>query len=63
MKPRYNFDSDHIDWIHVVDDEAGYHCDYKSAVLGAEPETGRLDLIVKWAPNSYCHFHRHLRLE
>lgn len=60
MKPLYNFDSNHIDWTHVVDDEVGYHCDYKTAVLGADPSTGRLDLIVKWAPNSYCHFHRHV---
>ena len=60
MNPRYNFDSDHIDWLHVVDDSGGYPCDYKSAVLGANAKTGRLDLIVKWAPNAYCHFHRHL---
>ena len=60
MNPQYNFHSDHIDWTHIVDDSGGYACDYKSAVLGADPATGRLDLIVKWAPNAYCHFHRHL---
>ena len=60
MNTRYNFHSDHIDWEHIVDDSQGYACDYKSAVLGADPATGRLDLIVKWAPNAYCHFHRHL---
>jgi len=60
VKPRYHFDSEHIDWIHVVDDEVGYPCDYKTAVLGADPTIGRLDLIVKWAPNAYCHFHRHI---
>jgi hypothetical protein len=60
MKPQYNFDSDHIEWTHIADSEVGYPCDYKTAVLGADPEIGRLDLIVKWRPNSYCHFHRHL---
>ena len=60
MNPRYNFDSDHIDWQHIVDDSQGYSCDYKSAVLGADPSTGRLDLIVKWEPHAYCHFHRHV---
>jgi hypothetical protein len=60
MTPKYNFDSDHIDWTHIQDPEAGYPCDYKLAVLGSDAETGRLDLLVKWPPNAYCHFHRHL---
>jgi hypothetical protein len=60
MESNYNFDSDHIEWTHIQDPEAGYPCDYKMAVLGADPKTGRLDLIVKWPPNSYCHFHRHV---
>jgi len=60
MNPKYSFDSDHINWIDIQDDSGGYPCDYKSAVLGADPATGRLDLIVKWKPNSYCHFHRHM---
>lgn len=60
MTGNYNFDSEHIEWTHFVDPEAGYPCDYKMAVLGADPKTGRLDLIVKWPPNSYCHFHRHV---
>jgi hypothetical protein len=60
MKSDYNFDSDHIEWTHIQDPEAGYPCDYKMAVLGADPKIGRLDLIVKWPPNSYCHFHRHV---
>ena len=60
MDTRYHFDSDHIDWAHVVDDQVDYPCDYQMAVLGSDPETGRLDLIVKWPPNSYCHFHRHV---
>ncbi len=60
MDRNYNFDSDHIEWTHIQDPDAGYPCEYKTAVLGADPALGRLDLIVKWPPNSYCHFHRHL---
>ena len=60
MNTQYNFDSDHIDWTHIVDDQVDYPCDYQMAVLGSDPKTGRLDLIVKWPPNSYCHFHRHV---
>jgi hypothetical protein len=60
MTGNYNFDSDHIEWTHIQDPEAGYPCDYKMAVLGADAKIGRLDLIVKWPPNSYCHFHRHV---
>ncbi|MBJ20663.1 MAG: hypothetical protein GY910_27395 [bacterium] len=60
MEPKYNFDSEHIDWTHIQDPEAWYPCDYKMAILHADPELGRLDLIVKWPPNSYCHFHRHV---
>jgi hypothetical protein len=30
------------------------------AILGARPETGSLDFLVKWEPDSYCPFHRHI---
>ena len=28
------------------------------AILDARKD-GRLEILVKWAPNSFCHFHRH----
>lgn len=56
----FSFDTSHIEWTRIQDPEAGYPCDYEIAVLGADPALGRLDLIVKWPPNSYCHFHRHV---
>jgi hypothetical protein len=34
--------------------------DYSLALLRHYPEQGRIDFLVRWAPNSYCHFHRHL---
>lgn len=60
MSSNLNFDTSLIEWNRVVDPDAGYPCDYEMAVLSADPEAGRLDLIVKWPPNSYCHFHRHV---
>ena len=60
MTTNFNFDTSRIQWTHVVDPDAGYPCDYEMAILGADPTTGRLDLIVKRPPNSYCHFHRHV---
>lgn len=32
--------------------------DYSAALLRANSD-GHVDLLYKWAPNSYCHFHRH----
>ena len=60
MDGQYNFDSEHIDWQHIVDESQSYPCDYEMVVLGTDAKTGRLDLLVKWPPNSYCHFHRHV---
>ena len=35
-----------------------YPIDYSDAVLDVR-EDGRLEILVKWEPNCYCHFHRH----
>lgn len=29
-------------------------------MFGAQPEIGALDMLMKWAPNAHCHYHRHL---
>lgn len=60
MHPTYQFDGDKIDWIEFDDPSQDYPCRYQMAILGADPETNRIDLIVRWPPNSYCHFHRHV---
>ena len=39
-------------------DRFDYPIDYSAALLRAS-EDGHVDLLYKWAPNSYCHFHRH----
>ena len=37
----------------------GYPIDYWGAILHVGDD-GHLDFAYRWAPNSYCHFHRHL---
>jgi hypothetical protein len=61
MKPDFRFDTRHIEWTHLQGgDDFDYPIDYELAVLGSQPDVGSLDLLVRFAPNSYCHFHRHV---
>ena len=57
----FRFDINELQWIHY---EGGprfdYPIDYDIAVLGHQEDVGRLDLLIRWAPNAYCHFHRHV---
>lgn len=59
--PISGFNLNNLTWIHF---EGGpqfdYSINYWLAVLGSRPEVGGLDFLVKWEPNSYCHFHRHI---
>lgn len=54
------FDDKDLNWIHFTDDDRfDYPIDYEGAVLSVK-EDGHIDLLYRWAPNSYCHFHRHV---
>lgn len=56
-----DLDLDSLEWTQLVGSPAfDYPIDYSFAVTHADRATGRLDLLVKWAPNAYCHFHRHV---
>ncbi len=55
------FDLSSVDWTHMVGGpEFDYPIEYDVAVLGSQPECGSLDLLVRFAPHSHCHFHRHV---
>ena len=55
------FDTDNIEWTHVVGSKKfDYPIEYWVAVLGYDKSTGRIDFLSKWAPNAYCHYHRHI---
>lgn len=60
VNPVSGFPPNSIKWVHIDGSpKFDYPIDYWMAVLGARPEKGSIDLLAKWAPNSYCHFHRH----
>ena len=55
------FDLDDLDWTHMEGGpEFDYLVNFDLAVLGAQPENNTLDLLVRFAPHSHCHFHRHV---
>jgi len=57
----FQFDTAKIEWTHFEGSPRfDYPIDYAVAVLGAQPDIGAIDLLIKWAPNAYCHYHRHL---
>lgn len=37
-----------------------YPIDYAVSVVDADCAAGRIDFLARWAPNAYCHYHRHL---
>jgi hypothetical protein len=56
-----DFDTSAIEWIHFEEDSRfDYPINYSIGILGASPEVGTVDFLGRWAPNAYCHRHRHL---
>lgn len=54
------FDNQELEWLILQDEETfDYPIDYSAAVLNVR-EDGHIDMLFRWAPNKYCHFHRHL---
>lgn len=37
-----------------------YPIDYAVSVVEADVAAGRIDFLGRWAPDSFCHYHRHL---
>lgn len=56
-----DFDFSSVKWVHYDEDPRfDYPIKYSVGILGTSPETSTVDFIGRWAPNSYCHFHRHV---
>ena len=48
-----------LKWKHYKEgDKFDYPINYSESILDARGD-GRLEILVKWEPNCYCHFHRH----
>jgi hypothetical protein len=59
--PVTRFPADSGEWLHFgPDPRFEYPIDYAVRILGWSPDTQTVDFLGKWAPHSYCHFHRHL---
>ena len=53
------FEDQDLRWKRFTGNERfDYHIDYSAALLRAN-EDGHVDLLYRWEPNAYCHFHRH----
>lgn len=54
------FDIESMTWGHLLGDENfDYPIDYWYTVL-SHRDDGHIDMLFRWEPNAYCHFHRHL---
>lgn len=55
------FDFSQVRWFRFEGSpQFDYPIDYEASVVDADVDAGRIDFLVRWAPNSYCHYHRHL---
>lgn len=55
------FDLSTVEWFpYQGSPKFDYPIDYAASVVDADVARGRIDFLVRWAPNSYCHYHRHL---
>jgi len=56
-----SIDLDNLSWMRLEGGpEFDYHIDYAYSVLKADVAAGHIEVLIKWEPNAYCHYHRHL---
>lgn len=59
--PMSHLQSNQLDWQHLTGSPRfDYPIDYSVAVTNVDRAAGLIEFIAKWAPNAYCHYHRHL---
>lgn len=53
--------SNHLEWQRLIGGPRfDYPIDYSVAIVRADAASGLIEFLAKWAPNAYCHYHRHL---
>ncbi len=56
-----DFDISKAKWVRFAGGpKFDYPIDYAVSVVDADVDAGRIDFLARWAPNAYCHHHRHL---
>ena len=59
VSPR--FDLDAVEWRHVADpDCTAFKVDFDYSLLGYDLASGRLDMLLRYAPGGHCRRHRHV---
>ena len=59
--PTSHLQSNHLEWQPLKGTPRfDYPIDYSVAITGVDRDAGLIEFMAKWAPNAYCHFHRHL---
>ena len=55
------FDLDAVEWRRVTDpDCTAYEVDFEYSLLGYDHDSGRLDMLLRFAPGGHCRRHRHI---
>lgn len=53
--------SNHLVWQRLTGGpQFDYPIDYSIVVTRVDRALGQIEFLAKWAPNAYCHYHRHL---
>ena len=56
-----SFDLDRVEWRHVTDpDNKEFKVDFEYSLLGYDLESGRLDMLLRYAKGGHCRRHRHI---
>lgn len=56
-----DFDLANARWVRSLGSpKYDYPIDYSTSLIAVDASAGRVDFLVRWAPNAYCHYHRHL---
>lgn len=60
-EPVSYLQSKNLEWQHLTGSPRfDYPIDYSVAVTNVDQAAGLIEFIAKWAPNAFCHYHRHV---
>ena len=56
-----SFDLNNVEWRRVTDpDNQAFKVDFEYSLLGYDLESGRLDMLLRYANDGHCRRHRHV---
>ena len=61
QKVSDSFDLDRVEWRRVTDPKCtAFNVDFEYSLLGYDLDTGRLDMLLRYAEQGHCRRHRHI---